>query len=326
MSNRITAFMELFRGRGDVRGSWNGSAIKEPVTRNHFGLHLAGSVPDSWMGVYPHLGPGGDQQCSWGCIDIDGADFPFGDALSHDDYDRKTPHWHDWEAMNTLAWELSEALSYKNVYAYVERTRNGFHVWVFPDNPPYHLVSAATMRRALMAACQVCDYDPKEVYPKQETLQPGKIGNYARLPYYGTITHGTPPDRYIINREGEPLTLQQFLDSVKRTPVANLEAIARLWTPPVVEHTIDPDAGLEAEQYVKMLDGLSYTVWKDGPLPGKDRSSTLSRLAHLCAEQGLPIQIAYAVVASADKRWCKFHLREDGQEQIIKIVEHAYAK
>lgn len=332
--NTVTRFTELFRGRGDCYGSWDGLCVKEPVTRKHFGLHLTGNSTDSWMGVYPHLGAGGDQQCSWGCIDIDGADFPLqyggeddGPVNTLEDYDRKNPQWHDWDAMFDLATNLVEALEYKDVNGYIERTRNGYHVWIFPENPPHHLVPARVMRRALMAACSVCDFDPKEVNPKQEALEAGRVGNYVRLPYYGCLAGNvtTRADRYFLDDIHDKLTVHGFLDFVQRTPVANLEAIARLWTPPPVEHDIDPAAGMDAEPYLTQMDGLSYRIWRDGPLPGKDRSSTLAQLAHLCAEQGFPMQIAYTIVASADQRWGKFHDRDDGVEQLTAIVERAYA-
>lgn len=76
---------------------------------------------------------------------------------------------------------------------------------------------------------------------------------------------------------------------------------------------------------VRGLNGLGYTIWKDGPLPGNDRSSTLAHLAHLCAESALTAQQAYAVVASADLRWGKFSGRADAVEQLTAIVERAYA-
>lgn len=331
---QIAAFTRLFRGRADAYGAWNGAAIREPLTTDHFRKHLTSNAADNWIGVYPHLGASSDNHVSWGCIDIDGADFPKHGARDNPDYNRKEPLWHDWPAMAELAYNLAASLKFKKVNAWTEATRNGIHVWVFPEDG---LVPAATMRRALMAACQVCDYSPKEVNPKQETLPPGKLGNYVRLPYPAALIDPYEwEERYFFPWDDPDgchphglgrYNLQTFLAHVTTTTTKALEDVARLWTPPTVEHIIDVNAGLEAEQYLPMLGGLAYTIWKDGPLPGKDRSSTLVQLAHIIHEEGLPEQVAFIIVKSADERHGrKFADREDGMEQIQNIIERVYAQ
>ena len=315
----IDEFVKVFRGRGDCYGSWDGRCVKEELTPAVFRDHLHASVPDRWIGVYPNLG----DQVSWGCVDIDGGDFPAEGALQQPDYDRKSPEWHDWDAMFTLARTLPGSV---DIHGHIERTRNGYHVWVFPQDP---LVSAKTMRRALMAACHVVDYDPKEVNPKQEKLADGKVGNYVRLPYYGAISdelrERRQTDRFFILDTGEVISLRGFLAYYRRTSTKALEHAASMWTPPANEIDHDVDAGLEAEPLLPLLDGLAYTIWKDGPLPGKDRSSTLAHLAHLCSERGMTAQQAFTIVKSADARHGrKFVDRPDGDEHITNLVLNAY--
>lgn len=329
----IDRFYELFRGRKDAYGTWKGGRAQsynsdgvprpKAVTYDHFERHLTSNSEHDWIGIYPL----GVEKCTWGCIDIDGKDFPtFRDG----------DNW-DWDKMWDLAMSLYTLLKVKNVYAHLERTRNGIHVWIFPEEKA---VSARSMRRAQMAACVAVDYKPKEINPKAERLDDGKIGNYVRLPYYGALApenEGTwQLDRYFIDPEDPDAgansiagihSLASFLESVKYTSTEALDNVAKLWTPPVKKYTVDHSVGLDAESMTRGLNGLGYTIWKDGPLPGSDRSSTLSHLAHLCNESGLTIQQGYAIVASADLRWGKFQPegRSDAEEQLTAIVERAYA-
>ena len=317
--NNSERFAQIFRGRTEAYGTWNGGAIHYVVSPALYDDHL--NTPNEGVGIYPHLGIDG---VTWGCIDIDGGDFPKEDARSNDQYDRKQPEWHDWTAMERLAHNLVKALRLKNVPSVIEKTRNGFHVWVFPQD---ETVPAKTMRRALMAACKVCKYDPNEVNPKQEVLAEGKIGNYVRLPY----NHGFAErkERYFL----DPSTHQPVLNIEKalwiaenyQTTTKALEAIAQMWTPPKSKMTVD--VSVPADSAVAKLRGLARTIWDEGPLPGSDRSSTLAHLAHLCREDNLTLNEAFSVICSADRRWGKFQPegREDAVEQLTAITERAYA-
>jgi hypothetical protein len=305
----LIAYIKLFRGRGDAVGTWYGRADRREVTADDFKNHLTSSEPTDWIGVYPHLG---DRGVSWGCIDIDGKDFRY-----LDDQDI----W-DWARMYTLANNIKSVLAHKSVYAHIEQTRNGYHLWVFPEDG---IVPARYMRRALMAACKACKYDPKEVNPKQEELAAGKLGNYVRLPYYGVLVDESvgQRDRFFIARDGEPIGLRAFLKAVKLTTTTALEAVAELWTPPVVA-TFDGPPPEDVAPIIEMLGGLAYTVWKDGPLEGRDRSNTLAKLSYLLRDDDMPMPHAFAVVRDADTRWGKFAGRTDCDEQIMSIVQRAY--
>ena len=308
----IDQFIKLFRGRGDALGTWHGGSRRCSVIREDFTLHLMSDNPGEWIGSYPHLGHRG---VSWGCIDIDGKDF----RLNND-----ADEW-DWPQMLQLARNLQAALNYKAVNAHIEQTRNGFHIWVFPEAG---VVPAATMRRSLMAACKACKYDPKEVNPKSEELAPGKLGNYVRLPHPGCLhpdSDGIGDNRFFLDADDQPMTIGTFLDTVTLTETAALEAVAKLWTPPAVVKFDGPPPE-DVKPIVAMLDGLTYTVWKDGPLEGRDRSSTLARLAHLLCAEGIAMPCAFSVVKDADSRWGKFAGRSDEDEQIMNIVERAYAE
>lgn len=323
----IDAFVQIFRGRGDAYGSSKGYCVHEPLTREVFELHLRSTDPKDHVGVYCMMG----DKASWGCIDIDGKDFPLRSYMTADAGDGHpiqvpTTIDHDWQKMWTLACNLATVLAAKNIHATIERTKNGYHVWVFPKDG---IVTARAMRRALMAACVAISYNPKEVNPKAEGPRPGTqgLGNFVRLPYGGYLTtREIPTQRVMVDGFQAGRWLQEFLAHIKLTATADLEAVAALWTPPPPPSTeIDYDAGLEVEPILPMLDGLAFTMWRDGPLPGKDRSTTLAHLGRLTAERGLTATQTFAVLQSADVRWGgKFANRADGLEQIARLVENAY--
>ena len=324
----IDSFVTLFRGRGDAYGSAKGFCVHKPLNRATFAQHLTSTNPDDHIGVYCMIG----DRCSWGCIDIDGKDFPlvkpneFGVPIT------STDTW-DWGKMRTLARNLQAVLAAKNIPAHRERTKNGFHVWVFPNHP---LVSAATMRRALMAACKAIGYDPKEVNPKAEGPREGTqgLGNFVRLPYGGTLS-ARRYDR-VMEMDEDNLIPQLDIDDFttlmddpnQYAHLADLEAVAALWTPPPppAPVPIDTTTLFEVQRILKELDGKTYTIWRDGPLDGSDRSTTLARLAHLVFEQGRTASECFAIIKTADARWGgKFNLRADGDVQLARIVENAYA-
>jgi hypothetical protein len=318
----VTEYISLFRGRGDCYGTWEGGCNREPLTRKHFEQHLA---EGPYIGVYPLI----TDKVSWGCIDIDGKDHakPCPCCIEIDEYGycgecREGSLW-DWDHMFDIADKLRDVLAVKSIYAHLERTANGIHVWVFPTEP---LVAAATMRRALKMACKVIGYNPKEVNPKQEKLAVTQVGNYVRLPYWGAGDGGVPANRYFVDGNRVPLTLRQFLDTARRTEVTDLEAVASLWVEPVLNTTVNTEAGMEVRNLIAQVDGLAFSIWRDGPLPGSDRSTTLARLAHVLAQQGITATAAFQIVKSADERWGKFAGRADCDEQILKFIERAYSQ
>ena len=338
MNETIERFIRLFRGRGDAYGTWTGGAIREPLTAEQFTKHLTSTDSADWIGVYPLIPDGDRSWASWGCIDIDGADFPVDATV--EGYNRKDPTYHDWWTMAVLAQNVKMVGRRFGIPILSERTRNGIHLWVFPAEGK---VAAATMRRALMACCTAAHYHPNEVNPKQETHVGVDLGNYVRLPYPADTQRcdGDEPTVNILDvpersfyaallseaphtparSDYRPWTLDQFLDNVRLTPTQALEHAASMWSPPVVHHhTFNTDVELDSNLRSR-LSGRTFTIWKDGPLPGSDRSSTLVRLAVGARDDGLTPSEQFAVVWSADERWGKFHGREDGEAQVAKIID-----
>lgn len=289
MSDIVDDFISLFRGRGDCYGSWEGGCVRLPLTRGVFEKHLYSNDPADWIGVYPCMGA----LCSWGCIDIDFDDI-------------------------NLAYRLKEALAYKKITGWIEKTTHGYHVWVFPEEP---LVASATMRRALMAACLSQGYEPKEVNPKSEDVGPGP-GNYVRAPHNSEL-HGYTvlSERYMVGFG----SLIDFLDlaTLNRTPTANLEAVAKLWTPPVAAQYDGVIPSVDKTLTDKMSP-KAWHIWNNGPLEGSDRSSTTFRLACLLREDGLDPNETHAILKAIPVGWSKYHGRKDEDRIISDLIGRAY--
>jgi hypothetical protein len=285
----LEAFQSLFEGRTDAYGSWEGGSVKSVVTAETFANHLLGK---ELIGIYPlTLG----NTVKWGCSDID-----------VDDIDS--------------ARNLQTSLKVKGIPSFVEKTRKGFHVWVFAND----WVSAAVMRRAFLSAHEAIGLPPKEVNPKQEETT--GLGNYVRLPYPNGV-NVMPENRYVLfDADDTPMTLNQFIYFAMdaRVPANKLLPLAEMHRPRSKTQLDNLPVGASVQEALDHVDGYIATIWRHGPLDGSDRSTTLVRLVHKMHNLGTPINHAYVILADADKRWGKFHLRTDAVEHLVKIVEDVY--
>lgn len=291
-------FMMLFRGRGDAYGSWEGGCVRSPLTEDSFYRHLNG---DELIGVYPHVYIRDGWKCVWGCTDIDVEDL---DAAAN----------------------IKSAFAMKNVPSWIERTRKGYHVWVFVEKGS--VATTRVMRRAFLAAHQAVNYPAKEVNPKQE--DPGKgYGNYVRLPYPDGFNEPIGANRYMLDVYEHPLQLREFLEAVEdggRASLDALQSIADMYKEPERRTVVINDVSDDVNHILPKLNRAAFVYWQDGPIHGRDRSTTLVRLAHLLEQSGLEPTDAFAILKSADLRWGKFHMRNDGEEQIMKIISHVYGE
>lgn len=300
-------YMTLFRGRGDAFGTWEGGCKRAPVTEETFRNHLYGV---ELAGIYPVVPMKNEARCVWGCSDID-----------VDDLD--------------AARNLQTAFMIKGITAWVEKTRKGYHVWVFSTKT----VTAATMRRAFLAAHQAVDYPAKEVNPKQEQVGSG-LGNYVRLPYPNGLgednTNSTNTNlakyndihvRYMLTDDDTKMLVGTFVQTAldQRATPEQLEAIAALWVPPATQQVVyDGAVDADGQALATRVGALGYVVWRDGPKPGADRSLTLYRLCLYCREAELSPTEAAIVIKSADLRWGKFFMRPDPDKEIYRLVTKVY--
>jgi len=288
----LELFIDLFRGRADCYGSWDGGCIRRPVTPELFRDHLAGT---NQIGIYPAANRNGTTYVRWGCTDID-----------VDDID--------------AARRIQHAFQLKDITTWVEKTRKGYHVWLFATDP----VEARTMRNAYLTVHKVADVPPTEVNPKQATLSDTQVGNYVRLPY--------PNDgsglRYIMHSDNSRMAIEDFLSDAHstRTRPEQIEALAAMWKePPPVSAFIDTEPSAEVAALEHQMCRLGRHIFRNGP-SYNDRSSTLMRLAHLCIGAGMSPTDTYHVLYDADRRWGKFDSRPDKEEQLTKVVEVAMSK
>jgi len=306
-------FVSLFQGEGSAYGTEAGGCVREAVTWDVIEGHLFGDSP---IGVYPMH----QNYVRWGCVDYDE-----GDDVSFE-----------------KARRLSEALATIGIPAYLERSRSkGWHVWVFAASA----VPAATMRRALIVATKVAKAESKEVNPKAETLPEGSLGNYVRLPYPNGYDSDCSWTRESTDSWGRrciwrnftvdwlPIDLVSFLDTVMLASPSQLQMAADLYQPPA-SSSLPLELGDDDEEpteLIKLLPGLAYTIWRDGPLDDGnrrgDRSAALVRLCALCKERGFTGKQAKQVVASADRRWGKYLNRTTpAWGEIDKIVQRVYGE
>ena len=286
----LSEFIDLFSGRIDAHGSWEGGCVKESVTQSVFMEHLLGTVG---IGIYP-VTP--DNMTRWGCSDIDVPDL---DAVRN----------------------LQTALEIKQITTWVERSRRGYHLWLFATEP----VPAAAMRRCLLAAHQVCNYPAKEVNPKQETVTNG-YGNYVRLPYFGGWDK-QPTERIVLDNDETPLDLGAFVQRAhaKRVVSERIHEVAALWKPPVVAPMqMRTGKPMSLGELKYLISPYTYTILTEGPMEGSDRSSTLVRLAARLRADGLMPAETLTMLVEADKKWGKYSEREDGIMYLEQIVMRVY--
>jgi hypothetical protein len=110
--------------------------------------------------------------------------------------------------------------------------------------------------------------------------------------------------------------------TANRTSPADIARLAAHYKP-----IIKPTPGIMPTEYdatldeaMQVLSPLGKVIWRDGPLPSKDRSSTLAKLGYECVKSGLNPSQTKTIIKTADKRWGKYHLRPNGDLEIDKLV------
>ena len=298
-------YITLFRGRGDVYGHNEGRCVKEQLTNDVFQKHFSGEAP---IGIYP-LVPHFEQfYVAWGCVDFDTAD------------------------ADQNAVKLHDALLEAGIVSWIEKSRSkGFHVWVFAEQA----VLAEDMRNMLVVASHVAETPTTEVNPKQTTLKAGQYGNYVRLPYPNLDDRQTDKQRIFHKKDVEsgsfdnPMVFSDFIESAMslRTSQETIKRIASMYQPPKQATVVVNDYVYDAtlSEAMQILSPLGKVIWRDGPLAGKDRSSTLAKLGHETVRSGLNPSQTKIVLMTADKRWGKYHLRHDGELEIDKLVVRVHS-
>jgi len=160
--------------RGDGKNEVKSYTIKKPVTDLLWKQHVEGVEPA--LGIVPI---NEDNECKWGCIDID--TYPF----NHKDLIKK----------------IKEA----GLPLIVFRSKSGgAHVFCFVKE----FVPAILMRNKLIAMASIIGHAGVEIFPKQNTIKAerGDVGSFLNMPYH----NGNQSSRYAFDEEGEPMTMEKF--------------------------------------------------------------------------------------------------------------------
>lgn len=145
----LTEYMKLFKGRTDAWGTGRGEVIRGHLPAHLFDDHLSGR--GDGLGIFPLLDDG---TVYFSVIDLDEPDFDSARSMM--------------ELLPGTTW--------------LERSRSGnAHVWAFFTAPCPAWVARGLMREATVAI----DMPRVEVFPKQDRLREGMVGNYINLPYFG---------------------------------------------------------------------------------------------------------------------------------------------
>jgi hypothetical protein len=98
---------------------------------------------------------------------------------------------------------------------FIERSKSKrYHLWVFFSQS----VRAKDVRWIISSALEKLGMRYK-VFPKQDALREGEVGNYINLPYFGGLRQ-IPERRVIIDSQTfEPVSLESFLNEAERSAV-----------------------------------------------------------------------------------------------------------
>jgi len=149
---------------------------RKTVTDDLWQRHLNGEPPA--LGIIPI---NENNQCKWGCIDIDQYDF------NHK--------------------KIIEKIRKLKLPMIMFRSKSGgAHIFIFTKE----FVSAKLMRIKLKAIADLLNYQSCEIFPKQDEVlvREGHLGSFLNIPYY----HGVKGMRYAIDDDGNAMSLEKFFE------------------------------------------------------------------------------------------------------------------
>ena len=177
-------FARLFRGRENCYGVYRvteersdgkqkgrGQTIRAPLTEQQYADHLAGTIR---LGVIPIRD---DSTVNWFAGDID----QYGIDLA----------------------ELETKVQAAGFPVVVCKSKSGgAHLYCFLREP----VAASAVIPVMRGWVSALGYPKSEIFPKQDRVDDGMMGNWINLPYHNEAD----PDAYALGLNGERLTREQF--------------------------------------------------------------------------------------------------------------------
>jgi len=203
-------FHRIFQGNENAHGEYKvtsnkglkavgkAQTLRSPLTIELWEQHLAGSTGIGSIPIQQ------TSQCMWGAVDID-------------QYDGL-----DLEQMSLV---LPEPL------VLCRSKSGGAHIFIFMQSP----TTAALMRKKLTLVAKSVGHPNAEIFPKQEVLNEGDVGNWINMPYFNIES----PTRYCI-KGGVELTPHEFINHVSECTITTQQFVG--FNPqPIFEPEADPE-------------------------------------------------------------------------------------
>lgn len=200
MDDLTLDFAELFAGRDDALGFGAGRVERRRVTIDDYHGHLMGR--GEGIGIFPLRDDG---TVRFAAIDLDEPNFELATAMQL--------------LIPGMSW--------------VEESRSGnAHVWVFFEED----APAWAARAVLRGATEAVGRTDVEIFPKQDQLREGMVGNYINLPLHGQSRPIRNPLMTAHQTSAFNLERAAFVERamLRRTPVEAFVKRARMLggTPP----------------------------------------------------------------------------------------------
>lgn len=189
-------FHRIFNGNNRAHGEYiikqqkgpkatgQAKTVSTPATIDLWEKHLKGEIG---LGIVPITE---NSSCTWGAVDID-----VYDGLDLED----------------LSFKLPEPL------ILCRSKSGGAHIFLFTQTP----TSAALLRKKLTIVSRAVGHPNAEIFPKQDTLNPGDIGNWINIPYF----NHTATMRYSI-KGGISLTAEEFITHVSENAITQQQLVS----------------------------------------------------------------------------------------------------
>ena len=284
----VEGFAELHEGgqvatvKDQVRPLYTKAKGEDYLTL--IGEHLTGDLP---IGVYPLWERNNVWMVNWAAVDLDEGDIS------------------DIHADN-----LQRILLKMGIVSWKEPSRSkGYHVWVYLKEP----LAAKLARQGMIGACRIGKVPIREVYPKQEKLEDGKMGNCLRLPYPNIRAEG--------KQEVTGYSLNEFVELAleSRTPPAVYRKLMKLYdsTEPEKRKVFSGGTRVKGEFH-----GVAKRIWERRE-EERDRSEALYAFASSLLWQDFSFEATVDWVRRLDDRLEKFTGRSDRDKQIRNLVSRA---
>jgi hypothetical protein len=295
---------KLMPGRTDCVGLGRGVSMicdrtQVPITPEMIEARHLGQ--NECLGVYPLMDDG---TVRFAVIDLDNKEH----APDHDIEDK----------VLGIGGQLSEA----SIPYLIERSQSGrgFHVWIFFSGP----VDARLVRRFLVGMLKKRKV-AAEVFPKQERLEAGKVGNCIRLPLWNRSEFvddmdslcTIPPLRALTQARG--ITADKLVEAAKEMEIdvqprqtIDESQFARGVTglPEHVERLLNDETSLLSARWRGNTDGLN----------DKSRSSLVFAITRELIKQFVPT----AEIHEALRVWCDQQQYDKGERE--DWIEHTVHK